>query len=86
MSQQFTPADVAKYNGEKGIYIIVDSGVYNVTGNFLLSLLTPFVFSIITESRSDRKHRIPKRAPRRSQDPQARRRQGRQQAVLEIPQ
>jgi hypothetical protein len=32
MSQQFTPADVAQYNGAKGLYIIVDANVYNVTG------------------------------------------------------
>ena len=33
MSQQFTPADVAQHNNpEKGLYIIIDSNVYNVTG------------------------------------------------------
>lgn len=32
MSKQFTPAEVQQYNGEKGLYIIVDNAVYNVTG------------------------------------------------------
>ena len=32
MSQTFTPADVASHNtAEKGLYIIVDSNVYDVT-------------------------------------------------------
>ena len=32
MSQAFTPADVASHNSpEKGMYIIVDSNVYDVT-------------------------------------------------------
>ncbi|KAJ5802279.1 cytochrome b5-like heme binding domain-containing protein [Penicillium sp. IBT 35674x] len=32
MSQSFTPADVAAYNNaDKGLYIIVDSNVYDVT-------------------------------------------------------
>ncbi|KAJ5591733.1 uncharacterized protein N7459_002102 [Penicillium hispanicum] len=32
MSQSFTPADVASHNSaEKGMYIIVDSNVYDVT-------------------------------------------------------
>ncbi|KAJ6050025.1 hypothetical protein N7499_011394 [Penicillium canescens] len=35
MSQSFTPADVASHNSaEKGLYIIVDSNVYDVT-NFI---------------------------------------------------
>lgn len=32
MSQQFSTADVAQYNGAKGLYIIIDANVYNVTG------------------------------------------------------
>lgn len=32
MSQSFTPADVAAYNNaDKGLYIIVDNNVYDVT-------------------------------------------------------
>jgi cytochrome b involved in lipid metabolism len=35
MSQTFTPADVASHNSaDKGMYIIVDSNVYDVT-NFI---------------------------------------------------
>lgn len=35
MSQSFTPADVAAHNSaDKGMYIIVDTGVYDVT-NFV---------------------------------------------------
>ncbi|KAJ5990846.1 hypothetical protein N7522_011053 [Penicillium canescens] len=35
MSQSFTPADVASHNSaEKGLYIIIDSNVYDVT-NFI---------------------------------------------------
>ncbi|OGE54835.1 hypothetical protein PENARI_c005G06821 [Penicillium arizonense] len=35
MSQSFTPADVASHNSaEKGLYIIVDNNVYDVT-NFI---------------------------------------------------
>ncbi|KAJ5295216.1 hypothetical protein PENANT_c001G03881 [Penicillium antarcticum] len=35
MSQSFTPADVAAHNtADKGLYIIVDSNVYDVT-NFI---------------------------------------------------
>jgi hypothetical protein len=52
MSQQFTPADVAQYNGAKGLYIIVDSNVYNVTGMlpfllFALLSLAPLPVSAI---------------------------------------
>lgn len=33
--KKFSPADVAKHNtGENGLYIIIDSGVYDVT-NFI---------------------------------------------------
>lgn len=45
MSKEFTPTEVSGYkDAEKGLYIIIDAGVYNVTGNsftLLLLLLAP---------------------------------------------
>ena len=32
MSKEFSPADVAQHNSADNLYIIVDNGVYNVTG------------------------------------------------------
>ncbi len=37
MSKSFTTAEVAKHKDEKeGFYVIIDTGVYNVTGRFSL--------------------------------------------------
>ncbi|AEO62351.1 61d4b8ae-2629-4525-8188-6188be29f978 [Thermothielavioides terrestris] len=32
MSKQFTKAEVAQHKGDKDMYIIIDDGVYDVTG------------------------------------------------------
>jgi predicted heme/steroid binding protein len=45
MSKTFTPAEVAQYKTEeKGIYLIIDGGVYDVTSKppLPISLLTCF--------------------------------------------
>ena len=42
MSKSFTTAEVAKHKDEKeGFYVIIDTGVYNVTGRFLPKFYAP---------------------------------------------
>lgn len=84
MSKTFTKADVATHKDEAaGMYIIIDNGVYNITG----TPLPPPILSTTPTSNHPPPplRRLPRRAPRRRQDPEARRRQGRHQAVLEVP-
>jgi hypothetical protein len=48
MSKSFTVKDVADYKTpEKGIYIIVDDGVYNVTGESPTCIHTPWFASLL---------------------------------------
>lgn len=84
MSKTFTKADVATHKDEAaGMYIIIDDGVYNITGTS--SPPPPPPSPPPRQALTTRSRRLPRRTPRRRQDPQARRRQGRHQAVLEVP-
>lgn len=39
MSKQYTKAEVAQHKDEKGMFIIVDDGVYDIAGMFSLPAL-----------------------------------------------
>jgi hypothetical protein len=97
MSKQFTPADVASHkDASSGMYIIIDENVYDVTGlspflpppgrlpnyPFPSSPSKPFRLNFLAQVNARR--RLRRRTPGRGQDPEARRGQGCDEAVLEI--
>ena len=80
MSKTISPSEVAAHSSaEKGMYIIVDDAVYDVT-NFVGPLQFPIFYPLQLADAQ-----ICRRTSRRRKDPQARGGQRRDEAILEVP-